>query len=138
MKHTHKMKHTHTNQNTHKQIDNYENGRKTRDSQYINADCVNLYHFEIFHSRKQMKFYLISKSSYSNYESSKPSDSTFGPTKKSINSAIKTSTTGTTTTTIFNPPDTSKQYFKQRRELKRRVRQIIHRYLKRAFIQRED
>ena len=79
-----------------------------------------------------MKFYLISKSDYSKYESSKSADSitdvsveAFGATKE-----VESTSDGT--------KKTNKDFFRQRRQLKRRVKQIVRRYIKRALIQCED
>ena len=81
-----------------------------------------------------MKFYLISKSDYSKYESSKSSNSCdkvttekSGTTKASVTTEKEVKSTGTT-----------KDFFRQRRELKRRIRQAVQRYIKRAFIQRKN
>ena len=75
-----------------------------------------------------MKFYLISKSDYSKYESSKSSNSNKVTTDKS----------GTTKASVTTEKEvkSTKDFFRQRRELKRRIRQAVQRYIKRALIQR--
>ena len=76
-----------------------------------------------------MKFYLISKSDYSKYESSKSTDScdkAFVATKKAESTKCETT------------KKSNKDYFRQRRQLKRRIKQVVQRYIKRAFIQRKN
>ena len=88
-----------------------------------------------------MKFYLISKSDYSKYESSKSSNSNKVTTEKS-GVAKKSGTTKASVTTEKEVKSTNtgttKDFFRQRRELKRRIRQAVQRYIKRAFIQRKN
>ena len=98
-----------------------------------------------------MKFDLISKSVYRKHESSKSSDSSgtakaFGATKE-VKTTTKTTTKafGTTkasTNKVFGATKKSrtsnKDYFRQRRQLKRRVKQAVQRYIKRALIQRKN
>ena len=73
-----------------------------------------------------MKFYLISKSDFSKYESSKPSDTTT-KVKASVSAKDDSSTKRFT-----------RAYYKERRDFKRRVDQAVQRYLKRALIQLEN
>ena len=82
-------------------------------------------------SRLHMKFYLISKSNSSKYESSKPSVTSSGaktpkprPVKISVTPKVDTKSK----TFIRN-------YFKEKRELKRRINQAVQRNLKRALLQ---
>ena len=78
-----------------------------------------------------MKFYLISKSDNSKYESSKSADSTTDVSVKAFGATKEVESTGDGT------KESTKDFFRQRRELKRRVKQIV-RYIKRALIQCED
>ena len=98
-----------------------------------------------------MKFDLISKSVYRKHESSKSSDSSgtakaLGATEKEVETTTKTAnafgTTKATTNKTFGGTKKSrtsnKDYFRQRRQLKRRVKQTVQRYIKRALIQRKN
>ena len=78
-----------------------------------------------------MKFNFISKSDFSKYESSKPSDTEVSVSSKAkapVSSKVKTA--GAT--------KAARDYFREKRELKRRIRQVVQRYIKRALIQREN
>ena len=106
-----------------------------------------------------MKFDLISKSVYREHESSKSADSTNGvakafvATKKEVESitdgttkALGTTkaigatkaTTNKTLDAIKKSRTSNKDFFRQRRQLKRRVKQTVQRYIKRALIQRKN
>ena len=99
-----------------------------------------------------MRFDLISKSVYRKHETSKSSDSSgsakaFSATEKKVETATNTPGTikafGTTkevesTTDGTKKSRTNKDFFRQRRELKRRVKQTVQRYIKRALIQRKN
>ena len=74
-----------------------------------------------------MKFYLISKSDFSKYESSKPSDTTSEASVSSKDLGTKSGVKNST-----------REYFEQKRDFKRRVEQAVQRYLKRAFVQLEN
>ena len=80
-----------------------------------------------------MKFYFISKSDYSKYEAPESSDRGTAVAQASV--ATKKSA-GQSAGQSAN--DSIKIYFKEKRELDRRVRQAVHRYLKRALIQLEN
>ena len=74
-------------------------------------------------SRLHMKFNFISKSDFNKYESSKPSD-----TRAKVKVSGTTKVDSKAKTSIRN-------YFKERRELKRRIDQAVQRHLKRALLQ---
>ena len=76
-----------------------------------------------------MKFYFISKSDYSKYEAPESSDRGTAAAQASV---------ATKKTAGQSANDSVKIYFKEKRELDRRVRQAVHRYLKRALIQLEN
>ena len=79
-----------------------------------------------------MKFYFISKSDYSKYEASKSADR--GTTNK-VSVTTKKPEEQTSEKQVTDRAVTT-QFFRDRRELKRRIRQVVQRYLKRALIQR--
>ena len=105
-----------------------------------------------------MKFDLISKSVYREHESSKSADSSgaanaFVATKKEVESTTDgttkalgtTKAIGATKATTNKTLDATKKsrtsnkdFFRQRRQLKRRVKQTVQRYIKRALIQRKN
>ena len=76
-----------------------------------------------------MKFYFISKSDYSKYEAPESSDRGTAAAQASV---------ATKKSAGQSANDSVKIYFKEKRELDRRVRQAVHRYLKRALIQLEN
>ena len=84
-----------------------------------------------------MKFYFISKSDYSKYEAPESSDRGTAAAQASV--ATKKSAGQSACHSVGQSAnDSIKIYFKEKRELDRRVRQAVHRYLKRALIQLEN
>ena len=80
-------------------------------------------------SRLHMKFYLISKSNSSKYESSKPPVTSSGaktPEQVKIFVTPKVDTEAKTSI---------RKYFREKRELERRINQAVQRHLKRALLQ---